>query len=219
MNVMGFLKTVPFRLDERLASLREQAKGRRDPATEDETLALLLAVARMRAPRRILEIGTAEGLSSTALLLECKDARLTTVETEESLWRSARENFTAFGVADRVNALLSDAGDVLAALEDRFDLIFLDGPKAQYIHYLPDLKRLLAPRGVLFADDVLLYGWVSGREPVPPKRRSIVERLREYLRAVREDPDFLTSIIEVGEGVAISVLRDRNEEPCDIPKR
>ena len=170
---------------------------------------LLLTVARMRAPRRILEIGTAEGLSSTALLLECTEARLTTIEVEESLWRSAKENFAAFGVADRANALLADAGDVLPSLEEQFDLIFLDGPKAQYIHYLPELKRLLTPRGVLFADDVLLYGWVSGREEVPYKRRSIVERLREYLRAVRDDPDFATTILEVGEGVAISVLRGR----------
>ena len=188
---MDFLKTLPFRLDDRLVSLRDRAKGRRDPATEDETLALLLTVARMRAPRRILEIGTAEGLSSTAL------------------WRSAKENFAAFGVADRANALLADAGDVLPSLEEQFDLIFLDGPKAQYIHYLSELKRLLTPRGVLFADDVLLYGWVSGREEVPYKRRSIVERLREYLRAVRDDLDFATTILEVGEGVAISVLRGR----------
>lgn len=206
---MEFLKTLPFRLDDRLVSLRDRAKGRRDPATEDETLALLLTVARMRAPRRILEIGTAEGLSSTALLLECTEARLTTIEVEESLWQSAKENFAAFGVADRANALLADAGDVLPSLEEQFDLIFLDGPKAQYIHYLPELKRLLTPRGVLFADDVLLYGWVSGREEVPYKRRSIVERLREYLRAVRDDPDFATTILEVGEGVAISVLRGR----------
>ena len=206
---MDFLKTLPFRLDDRLVSLRDRAKRRRDPATEDETLALLLTVARMRATSRILEIGPAEGLSSTALLLECTEARLTTIEVEESLWRSAKENFAAFGVADRANALLADAGDVLPSLEEQFDLIFLDGPKAQYIHYLPELKRLLTPRGVLFADDVLLYGWVSGREEVPYKRRSIVERLREYLRAVRDDPDFATTILEVGEGVAISVLRGR----------
>lgn len=78
-------------------------------------------------------------------------------------------------------------------------------PRAQYIHYLPDLKRLLAPRGVLFADDVLLYGWVSGRAETPYKRRSIVRRLREYLGAVCTDPDLRTVVLEVGEGAAISV--------------
>ena len=203
--------------DARLRKMREEAKGRRDPATEDETFALLLAVARMRDPRRILEIGTAEGLSSAALLLECPAARLTTIEVEEPLWRKAKENFAFFGVADRANAVLADAGDVLPALDKPFDLIFLDGPKAQYIRYLPDLKRLLSPRGVLFADDVLLYGWVDGRKPVPPKRRSIAERLREYLCAVREDPDFITAVLNVGEGAAVSVLRGFTGE--EGPKR
>ena len=71
-------------IDARLASLREQAKGVRDPSTEDETLQFLLCVARMRQPERILEIGTAEGLTSVALLCECKGARLTTIEADEA---------------------------------------------------------------------------------------------------------------------------------------
>lgn len=59
---------------------------------------------------------------------------------------------------------------------------------------------------VLFADDVLLYGWVSGAEPTPPKRRSIVDKIRGYLKAVTEDTDFLTSVLDIGDGVALSVL-------------
>ena len=195
------------KLDPRLRALRAAATQGRDPATEDETLNLLLAVARAAAPSRILEVGTAEGLTSVALLQECAGARLTTVEMEEERWLRAKENFSAFGVADRVNAILGDAADVLPSLEGQFELIFLDGPKAQYIHYLPVLKRLLPPRGVLFADDVLLYGWVDWRVPVPQKRRSIVLRIREYLNAVSADADFITSILRVGEGVALSVKR------------
>ena len=111
-------------------------------------------------------------------------------------------------MADRVRAVCGDAKDVLEALEEPFGLIFLDGPKAQYAAYFPDLKRLLAPRGVLFADDVLLYGWVDGREEVPPKRRSIVRKIREYLELVCADPDLVTSVVDVGEGVALSVRRE-----------
>lgn len=194
-------------LDDRLERLRAAAKDCRDPAAPDETLALLLACARMRQPGRILEIGTGEGLSSVALLQECPGALLTTVESDEGRYARAKENFAVFGVAARVHALLADAAEVLPALQKRYELIFLDGPKAQYIHYLPQLKRLLAPGGVLFADDVLLYGWVSGRVETPYKRRSIVARLREYLSAVCADPDLRTVVLEVGEGVAISVKR------------
>lgn len=194
-------------IDARLTALREQAKNRRDPATEDDTLRLLLSVARMLKAERILEIGTAEGLTSIALLLECPKAEVTTIELEEERYILAKKNFARFGVEDRTNLILGDAGEVLLSLEKQYDLIFLDGPKAQYLQYLPQLKRLLRTGGALFADDVLLYGWVSGKVETPVKRRSIVRKIREYLQAVSADRDFLTNILEVGEGVALSIKK------------
>ena len=112
-----------------------------------------------------------------------------------------------FGVRERANCILGDATDVLPSLEGRFDLIFLDGPKVQYRKYLPDCKRLLSPHGVLFADDVLFGGWVNGKNPVPEKRRMLAEHIREYLTAVCADEDLITSILDIGEGVAISVKK------------
>ena len=188
-----------------LAALRENALTERDPCAPDETLQLLLACARMRAPKRILEIGTGVGASSIALLKECRQAQLVTIESDEERYNAACANFHSFGVADRVQAFCMDAKNMLEELEEPFELIFLDGPKAQYAAYFQNLKRLLAPRGVLFADDVLLYGWVDGREEVPPKRRSIARKIREYLEIVCNDPDLITSILDVGEGVALSV--------------
>lgn len=202
------MKTADFSLPPlppALLRLREEAKQGLDPTAADETLALLLSVARMRAPARILEIGTAEGLTACALLLECPRAELVTIENDAERHARARQNFAAFGVGERVRSLLGDAAEILPALQGAFDLIFLDGPKAQYIHYYPILKELLAPRGVLFADDVLLYGWVDGRVPPPPRRRSIAARLREYLDAVQSDADLITCIFEAGEGAAVSV--------------
>ena len=84
-----------------------------------------------------------------------------------------------------------------------FGFVFLDGPKAQYLKYLPDLKRLLKTGGVLFSDDVLLYGWVDG-EP-PHKRHMLIEKLREYLNAICSDDELTTSILKIGDGVAVSV--------------
>ena len=195
------------KLDARLSQMREQAKRGRDPSAEDDTLQLLLTVARLSRAERILEIGTAEGLTSVALLCECKSARLTTIELDEERYRKAKENFVSFGVEDRVNAILGDAADVLPSLEGEFGLIFLDGPKVQYKKYLADCKRLLCENGVLFADDVLLYGWVDGSAETPEKRRMLVEHIREYLREVSSDPDFITSVLKTGEGVAVSVKR------------
>jgi predicted O-methyltransferase YrrM len=158
-------------------------------------------------PCNILEIGTAVGLSGVAMLSALPSARLTTIELEEERYLEAKENFSKFGLNDRVNAYLGDAGEILTMMDGKFDFIFLDGPKAQYEKYLFDLKRLMKKGGVLFADDVLLYGWVSGVEPTPQKRHSIVDKIRSYLETITSDEDFITSVLDVGDGVALSVYQ------------
>lgn len=196
---------VHLHIDSKLARCREQALARGIPVADDETLQFLLLSLKMAKPLRILEIGTAVGLSGVAMLQTCPQAKLTTIELEEERYLEAKENFQAFGVNERVTAYLGDAGEILSMMDGEFDFVFLDGPKAQYEKYLFDIKRLLKKGGTLFSDDVLLYGWVSGEEPTPQKRRSIVEKIRGYLDVLTADKDFITSVLNVGDGVALSV--------------
>ncbi len=203
---------VKLNIDERIISRRKDALARGIPVADDETLQFLLLTLAAIKPTRILEIGTAVGLSTVAMLYECKDARITTMELEEERFLEAKQNFADFGVSERVTAHLGDAGEILAMMDGEFDFVFLDGPKAQYEKYLFDLKRLMKKGAVLFADDVLLYGWVSGEEPTPQKRHSIVDKIRSYLETVTADKDFITSVLNVGDGVALSVYRGENRD-------
>ncbi|MBE7085555.1 MAG: O-methyltransferase [Clostridiales bacterium] len=196
---------VQLHLDEEISARRADALARGIPVADDETLNYLLVMLSATKPQRILEIGTAVGLSGVSMLSVCPDARLTTIELEEERYVEAKKNFADFGVSNRVNAYLGDAGEILAMMDGRFDFVFLDGPKAQYEKYLFDLKRLMKKGAILFADDVLLYGWVSGVEPTPQKRHSIVDKIRSYLSVVTADKDFMTSVLDVGDGVALSV--------------
>ena len=196
---------VKLHIDERIAKKRADALSRGIPVADDETLNFLLLTLSAVKPLRILEIGTAVGLSSVAMLYACKNARLTTIELEEERYVEAKSNFTEFGVAERVTAHLGDAGEILAMMDGQYDFVFLDGPKAQYEKYLFDLKRLMKKGGILFADDVLLYGWVNGAEPTPQKRHSIVDKIRSYLQTVTSAEDFITSVLDIGDGVALSV--------------
>ncbi|PWL97446.1 MAG: O-methyltransferase [Clostridiales bacterium] len=197
---------VKLHIDERLKALRTDALARGIPVTDEETLNYLLLMLSASRPRRILEIGTAVGLSAAAMLLRCPAAHVTTIELEEERYLEAKQNFERFGISSRVTCYLGDAGEILSMMDGRFDFVFLDGPKAQYEKYLFDLKRLMPTGGVLFADDVLLYGWVSGEQPAPQKRHSIVDKLRGYLANISADEDFITSVLDVGDGVAVSVL-------------
>lgn len=198
---------VKLHIDEKLASRRLAALERGIPVADDETLQFLLVTLSMKKPERILEIGTAVGLSGVAMLGACPAAKLTTIELEEERYIKAKANFSEFGVTERVTAHLGDAGEILAMMDGKFDFVFLDGPKAQYEKYLFDLKRLMNDGAVLFSDDVLLYGWVSGEQPTPQKRRSIVEKIRGYLDALTSDNDFITSVLDIGDGVALSVYK------------
>ena len=196
---------VKLNIDERIALLRADALSRGIPVADDETLNFLLVMLSATRPKRILEIGTAVGLSGAAMLSVCPEARLTTMELEEERYLEAKKNFSDLGVESRVTAYLGDAGEILSMMDGQFDFVFLDGPKAQYEKYLFDLKRLMKEGAILFADDVLLYGWVSGVEPTPQKRHSIVEKIRSYLTTITEDKDFVTSVLDIGDGVALSV--------------
>lgn len=203
---------VKLNIDEKLAARRVDALSRGIPVADDETLQFLLVTLATAKPTSILEIGTAVGLSGVAMLQACPNARLTTMELEEERFLEAKKNFQDFGVSERVNAYLGDAGEILAMMNGAFDFVFLDGPKAQYEKYLFDLKRLMKKGAILFSDDVLLFGWVSGEEETPQKRRSIVEKIRSYLDVVTADKDFLTSVLNVGDGVALSVYQGGEKE-------
>ncbi|MBQ8394591.1 MAG: O-methyltransferase [Clostridia bacterium] len=200
---------VKLHIDERIAARRKEALARGIPVADDETLQFLLLTLAATKPTRILEIGTAVGLSSVAMLQACPMAKLTTIELEEERYLEAKRNFSDFGVTERVTAHLGDAGEILAMMDGEFDFVFLDGPKAQYEKYLFDLKRMMKKGALLFADDVLLYGWVSGEEPTPQKRQSIVDKIRSYLQTVTADEELITSVLNVGDGVALSVYQGK----------
>lgn len=207
---------VALNIDKELIARRKAALDRGVPVADDETLQFLLLTLQMTKPTRILEIGTAVGLSGVAMLNACPNAKLTTIELEEERYVEAKQNFADFGVSSRVNAYLGDAGEILSMMDGQFDFVFLDGPKAQYEKYLFDIKRLLRRGGTLFSDDVLLYGWVSGEEPTPQKRHSIVEKIRAYLDTLTNDKDFITSVLNVGDGVALSVYTGEKQTEEEI---
>lgn len=188
--------------------IRKNAFSRAVPVSSDETLQFVCLQAAAKGAKNILEIGSATGASGIALLQTCTHAHLTTIEKNASFADEARANFQRAGLSDRATLIEGDAAEALVSLCDRaelYDFIFLDGPKVQYIKYLPVLKKLMPVGGLLLADDVLLYGWVNGEQPVPKKRHMLVEHIREYLDAVQSDEDLLTYIADVGDGIALSV--------------
>ena len=195
------------RVDRDLQEIRESAFKREIPVSDDETLNFLQTLLRAVKPKNILELGTAVGVSGAAMLQTCATARLTTVERDENFCKEAKQNFEKLGVFDRVTLIFGDAGEEIKKLSGGYDFIFLDCAKVQYVKYLPVLKELLISGGVLVADDVLLFGYVTGEEEVPKKRKMLVEHIKEYITAVTEDKELFTTVLDIGNGIALSVKK------------
>ena len=193
-------------VSDRCAKLRKYAHEREVPTASDETLNFLLTLALAKNAKNILEVGSAEGLTSLALLDICESAHLTAIEREEKFIFSFKNNLDAH--VGRYTLLEGDAADICLTLADEaYDLIFLDCAKVQYIKLLPELKRILKKNGVLLADDILMYGWVNGETETPKKRKMLVEHIREYIEAVTNDYQLQSSILDVGNGLAMSVKK------------
>lgn len=167
-------------------------------------LKLLLA---MKQPERILEVGTAIGFS--ALLMSeyaPKGCRITTIEKYEKRIPLAKENFRKAGKEDQITLLEGDALEILKNLNGIYDFIFMDAAKGQYIHFLPDILKLMPPGGVLVSDNVLQDGDVlESRYAVTRRDRTIHARMREYLYQLKHNEQLRTDILPLGDGVTVSV--------------
>ena len=166
-------------------------------------LKFLLAYAK---PKNILEVGTAIGFSALLMSeyapLGC---HITTIEKYEKRIPIARENFRRAGKEDAITLLEGDAVDILQELQGSFDIIFMDAAKGQYINFLPDILRLLAPGGLLISDNVLPDGdIIESRFAVTRRNRTIHARMREYLYELKHHPQLETVVLPVGDGVTLS---------------
>ena len=161
------------------------------PIIRKEMQSFIKTLLALKKPQRVLEVGTA------------------TIENYEKRIPKARENFRRGGRESQITFLEGDAGQILKELSGSYDLIFMDAAKGQYIHWLPDVVRLLAPGGVLMSDNVLQEGeLIESHYLVERRNRTIYKRMREYLYELKHHPQLMTSIIPLGDGVSLSVKEE-----------
>lgn len=192
-----------------LNEIEKEAKETNVPIIRTQVQSLLKLLLAMRKPATILEVGCAIGFS--ALLMSeygPEDCHITTIEKYEKRIPVARENFRRAGKEERITLLEGDAAEILQKMTGAYDMIFMDAAKGQYIHFLPDVLRLLAPGGILLSDNVLQDGNIlESRFAVTRRNRTIHSRMRAYLYELKHHPQLETVILPVGDGVTLSVKR------------
>ncbi len=201
---MKFSEKIIPNTDPRILELSKKFRAQGIPTALFETLNELILQVSISKPKKVLEIGTAVGISASAMLFTDDNVNVTTIEKDEDSYDIAKETFSSLGLSERVKQYLGDAGDIIRFLEGPYDFIFLDGAKARYYDYLSDLKRLLTNGGVLFADNVLFRGFIDGGVKFGHRDNTIVRNMRAFLDDLIEDKNYICSIYEKGDGILVA---------------
>ena len=177
------------------------------PIIRKEMQSFMKTMLVMNKPKQILEVGTAIGFSAL-LMSEFTDGHITTIENYDKRIPIARDNFKKYHKEDQITLLEGDAMEVLKTLNGPYDFIFMDAAKGQYILYLPEVMRLLSSGGVLISDNVMQDGdIIESKYAVTRRDRTIHKRMREYLYTLKHHEELETSILTLGDGVAVSVRK------------
>ncbi|MFR0823406.1 MAG: O-methyltransferase [Clostridia bacterium] len=189
---------------EELEKIKQKALQEHIPIIMDDTLEVVADILSQIKPKKILEIGTAVGYSAMCFSKYLQeDGWIDTIEREKERIEEAKENIQRVGVKDRIHIWEGDAVEILPTMQENYDMVFIDAAKGKYPFFLKEALRMLAPQGVILADNVLYKGYVMG-DYNKHKQRTAVRNLREYISEVTQNPDLETKILEVGDGLAIS---------------
>ena len=190
-----------------LKELEEKALKEYIPIISPEVAQLIRLLTEMTKTKKILEIGSAIGYSSILFGGFSDDIKITTIEMDEERANQAKENIRRSGMDKKITLLKGNALSVLDELAEEFDLVFVDAAKGQYNNFLPKCLKLLKPGGLLVSDNILYRGTVAETGFIPRKHRTIIVNMKEYLKKISEDEKLTTSIIPIGDGVAVSLKR------------
>ncbi len=229
-RIRTFVKSYIKADSDGLEEIYSSAVKREVPVIREDTRDYLRLLLNQTKPRNILEIGTAVGYSAlfmAEVLAEiCKGYdtdiswHIDTIELDDIRADEAEKHFRDFGRQDRIRLMRGDAAVVLNSMvknlegtehsfkTDKYDFVFIDAAKAQYMNYLKHVMKLVSAGAVIVTDNVLESGLVLESHFLVEKRdRTIHDKLREYLYTLKNDERLETAILSIGDGVAVSVVK------------
>ncbi len=212
-RIESYIRSLGNNMSEVLKTIEKEALESGVPIIRKESQTFLEFLIFDHKPDKILEVGTATGFSASFMWeagkrATGKGAKIITIEKYDKRIPIARENFKRVGAEEDITLLEGDAADILKELDDRFDFIFMDAAKAQYINYLPDVTRLLKKGGILLTDNVLRDGDIcESRYAVTRRNRTIHTRMREYLYELTHNALYQTTVLNIGDGMALSLMK------------
>jgi len=185
-----------------LGEIERFAKENEVPIAQPETMRFIEVLLKSINAKNVLEIGSAIGYS--AITMANCGANITTIERDENMLVHLIPNIERAGHSDNITVHKGDALEILPILKGKYDFIFVDAAKGQYLEFFPDCMRMLKTGGILFSDNVLYKGMVATDELAIRRKVTIIRRLRKYLDEICSCDRLDTALVPIGDGAAIS---------------
>ncbi|WP_164668528.1 O-methyltransferase [Virgibacillus doumboii] len=192
--------------DDWVLELEQVARDERVPIMDPLGINFMMQLIRLNKPERILEIGTAIGYSALRMVEANPDATVVTIEKDEHRYKQAVHNIKKLGMENKIEIIHGDALEVLNRLtiEYQFDMVFIDASKGQYKRFFELSGPFLSKSGFIISDNVLFKGFVADPDKEHARMQNIAKKIREYNDWLIQHPEFTTTIVPIGDGVAVS---------------
>ena len=202
---------------EKLVPFRNGGERDRIPIILKETESVLSMILDLYHPHKIFEIGTAIGYSTAFFAYSCPDAEVVSVEKDENTYRAAQMNIKNAGVEDRVRLYLGDGQEIAEQLKDEgehdYDLVFIDAAKSHYRRFLDSVLDMLSDDALIISDNILQHGYTASDKFDPKnKHRTNSVGMRSYIDYLTSDRHFTTTLMSVGDGLAVTRYRRNADE-------
>ena len=190
-------------------NIEEYAIKNNIPIMEHDGIEFLIEYIKKNNIKSILEIGSAIGYSAIRMALIDKDIKVTTIERDVKRYEEAVKNINNFNLNNQINIILDDAFNV--ELDNKYDLIFIDAAKSQYIKFFEKFSKNLNNNGSIISDNLNFHGLTHTTDFIESRNvRGIVRKLNTYIEFLNNNKTFKTTFFEIGDGIAVSILFDNN---------
>ncbi|MGO1368260.1 MAG: O-methyltransferase [Senegalia sp. (in: firmicutes)] len=207
-----YIRKIIPKKDDFLIGLEKFAYENHIPIIHPEVAEFMKVLIKIKGAKNILEIGTAIGYSAIIMANSMDEGRITTIERRQDMIDIAKKNIEKLSLKN-IDIINGEAKEILPKLNQKFDFIFIDAAKGKYMEFLPYCIDMLEENGIILSDNVLFKGMVANDDLVERRKKTIVRRMRKYLDYISNHESLTTSIIPIGDGMAISY------KECEINER
>ena len=199
-------------LDYLIRKMEKYADEKGIPIMEKDGINFLSEFVKLNKIKNILEIGSAIGYSAINMALASNDVNITTIERDKDRYIEAVKNIKSAKLDHRITLVLADALDFNT--DEKFDLIFIDAAKSQYLKFFNKFSNNLKPKGYVVTDNIKFHGLAfSDKSKLSRNLRQLLTKLENYVNFLNNNKDFKTRFFDIGDGIAISRRRkDKDEE-------